>query len=189
MDIQEDKTSEESNLEKDSSGLLKEVFRTGVNHIEAQQVSLKQAGVNTINANTVSIDQGGVVNLNTETFSMTSGGVVFAQVQEANLTSSSAKVMVAGGSNQLKNSQALVLVSGNGSQLEQSSAAVLVTSHAKVDNASGVIFLIAKNVEGDVKTVFGPKESVFFGITAGFTWAIVNFIFHLIRKKRNPKKK
>jgi hypothetical protein len=73
-----------------------------------------------------------------------------------------------------------VLVSKGDVSAEQSGVGVLVTQHATLKQ-SGVVFLIAQRVEGDVRALFGPVASAVFGAAFGAAAAVV---FLLMRRKQ-----
>lgn len=161
-----------------------EIFRDSVDRIVAHEVTIRQGGATSIEADQAQIIQGGVAKVKADSFEVTSGGVMFAQTQDATLNNSSAKLLVAGGHTQLNNSQALLAVAGNGMELVQSGTTVLISPKVTLDKASGVVFLVAKDVHGDVNTAFGPRDSILFGLVAGATAAAVTLLVRLASRKK-----
>lgn len=50
--------------------------------------------------------------------------------------------------------------------MDQSGAVVIAAREVKADH-SGAVVVLASRVEGEVKTLFGPRESILLGIAAG----------------------
>jgi hypothetical protein len=63
----------------------------------------------------------------------------------------------------------------------------LVANQVALENDTSVVFLLSKNVEGDVTAQFGQKESVLFGIVAGIAAGIVILSGAMFGKKRKKK--
>jgi len=151
--------------------------------IIADSVLIRQGAVQSLEANSVAIRQGGVVISKAEQIELNSGGSVWSTGETVQLTNSSAVAMVSKGPSSLDMSGVQLLAAGGPVSMDQSAAGVLVSRDVAVEN-SAVVFLIAKNITGDVTPMFGPREAAVFGAVAGLVGAIVMIIARLFGKKR-----
>jgi hypothetical protein len=127
--------------------------------------------------------QGGAVKVEAEHLKMTQGGLIAAKTRKADLKASVSTLIVAEGPVHLDQSGAQVLATKGDVTMDQSGAVVLISRSVKAEH-SGATFLIAREVEGDIKTVFGPKESLIFGAAAGIAAGLTCFLFRLLNKSR-----
>jgi hypothetical protein len=75
------------------------------------------------------------------------------------------------------------VVAGGELTMDQSAAVVLVGNNVKAQN-SPIVFLFARNIEGNISTSFGPQESIIFGATAGLVAGAVFLLAQLFRQRR-----
>ena len=131
-----------------------------------RDVVIRQGGVTSVQAETVSVRQGGVVQLEAESVEMLQGGAVLAQTEQANLTASQAGLLYVRGDVNMEQAGAATLIAQGRVKMDQSGAVVMAANEVSADN-SGVVFLLAKQVTGQVRSLFGPRESILFGVAAG----------------------
>lgn len=155
----------------------------GVQNLNATSVTLRQGGVQNATAEKMLIRQGGVVKVKAENFEMVQGGAVLVQTSQASLTAANAVAVVAGAGVNLDQSAARVIVAGGEMNLDQSAALVMVGNTIKPKNSS-IVFLVARNVEGNVSTTFGPQESIIFGAAAGLVAGVVMLIASLFKRRK-----
>jgi hypothetical protein len=60
----------------------------------------------------------------------------------------------------------------------------MVANNVNVEGASGIVFLFARKVNGNVTTAFGPRESVLFGAVAGLVAGVMLMLGGLFRRKK-----
>jgi hypothetical protein len=65
--------------------------------------------------------------------------------------------------------------------MDQSGALILLSRSVKAEN-SGATFLIAREVQGDIRTTFGPRESLILGTVAGIVAGLTLAVFRMFRK-------
>ena len=145
-------------------------------------VLIRQGGAQTIEANQITIRQGGVVNSKAEHLIMNAGGSIFSQANTIELNNSTAGILLTKGESNLDQSSVQVFAAGGEVKMDQCAAAVLAARDVEVKN-SAVVFLIAKNVNGPVNPMFGPREAVVFGAVAGIVGGIAVLLGRLFRKK------
>ncbi len=71
--------------------------------------------------------------------------------------------------------------------MSQSGAVVMFARDVHADK-SGVAFLIARKIEGDVSVMFGPRDSVLFGAVAGLVAGLVMLVGGQMRRRRKTGK-
>ena len=164
-----------------------EISMGGANRVQAKEAIFRQAGANHVVADQVQVRQGGIVKLDSNSLEITSGGVGYASVQDAAFNNSSAGAVIAKGAVRMDLSGAQVMVAGKGVEMDQSGAVLMVSPKVTMDNGSNTVFLFSAKVDGEINTVFGPKESVLFGIVAGVAASVVFMVSALFRKKRKKE--
>ena len=125
-----------------------------------------QGGTRSIHAEQVTIRQGGVVGVNTNSLTVTMGGIVGVQANNASLTASNALGILARGEVALDQSGAGILAAGGKVNMDQCGTGALIAREVHAEK-SGVVFLLAGKVTGDVKTVFGTRGALTIGAVVG----------------------
>lgn len=158
------------------------IIQGGARNVQGTHVTLRQAGAQSITADSLVIRQGGVVKAQADQVDMLQGGIVFAKTQTANLTASQAGAILSEGNVTMEQAGAQMLLARGDVTMELSGAVVMAARNVKAEN-SGVVFLLASQVEGTVNTAFGPRESVIFGAVAGALAGLVLLLARLSRRK------
>lgn len=153
--------------------------------IIANQVVVRQGGAQSIEADHLIIRQGGAGKANATRLEVTQGFVGFMQTDAASMTASKAGVILAKGDTHVDQSVSQLFLSKGNVVVDQSALGALVSTEVKIENSS-TVFLIAKKVEGNVTTLFGPRESLVFGAIAGLVSGVVLLMSKYI--KRNKKR-
>jgi len=164
-----------------------EIYQGGANHIQAREVMLRQASANQVQADTVLVRQGGMATVTTTNLETNSSAMGYVQAQDASLCTSSVVAIVTGRDAELDQSAAQVMVVGGKVDMDQSVAALMIANEVSMDS-SNVVFLLAGKVEGDVRPVFGPKETILFGLISGFAAGAMVLTGILFGRKRKKKK-
>jgi hypothetical protein len=123
------------------------------------------------------------MNVKTESLDMLQGGAALIRTGQANLTASNAGVLINGGAVKMDQSAARVLVSGGEVSMDQSGSVLMIANSVRTQN-SGTVFLIARNVEGDVNPSFGPRESMMFGAVAGLVIGVLMLLGGFFKRLR-----
>ena len=158
------------------------IIQGGARNVKGTHVTLRQAGAQSITVDNLVIRQGGVVQARADRLEMLSGGIVLAQTQTATLTASQAGAVLSEGNVTMEQSGAQMLLARGDVTMEQSGAVAMIARNVKAEN-SGVVFLLASQVEGTVNAAFGPRESVIFGAVAGAVTGLVLLLARLSRRK------
>lgn len=158
------------------------ITQGGARNVQGTHVTLRQAGAQSVTAEDLVIRQGGVAKAEAEQLEMLQGGVGFAKTQTAGLTASQAGAVLSEGDVTLEQSGAQMLMARGDVTMDQSGAVAMMARNVKAEN-SGVVFLLANEVEGTVNAAFGPRESVIFGIVAGAVAGLVMLLAKLARRE------
>jgi hypothetical protein len=147
---------------------------------QANEIAVRQGAIRDARANRIEIRQGGIAKSNTDQLVLQEGAIGISQSKSAQITASRIGGMLIQGAATVDQSAARVVAAGGDVSLDQSLIGLTVARNARVQN-SGVFLLLAQHVDGDVKPVFGPRESIFFGAAAGISIAIMILLSKLIR--------
>jgi len=158
------------------------ITQGGARNVQATHVTLRQAGAQSVTADNLLIRQGGVMKAQADHLEMLQGGVGFARTQTADLTASQAGAVISEGQVTMEQSGAQMLMARGDVTMDQSGAVAMLARNVKAEN-SGVVFLLANEVEGTVNAAFGPRESVIFGVVAGAVAGLVLLLAKLARRE------
>jgi hypothetical protein len=173
----ENQQPENQGMEQESS----EVNREAVRDVYGQNVTIRQGGMQSAKGDRITVRQGGILKAEAENLELVQGGVVLLRTQTASINASNAGIIFSGGDVNMDLSAAKVLVSGGNVTMDQSASVLMVANKLETPSAS-TVFLIARNVEGNVTTTFGQRESVLFAVVAGLVTGIVLSVAKLFRK-------
>ncbi len=172
--------NETDNNQRDSVN----IHRGGAQNVNADYVTIRQGGAQSVKADHLEVRQGGVMRATTEQFEVLQGGVGVVQTKSAHLTASQSGVIVAGSDVQMEQSGTRVLVAGGDVSLDQGMSVLTISPRVNMQD-SAAVFLLAKNVEGNVRPMFGPRESLLFGAVAGMVAGTIIMLGNLFRRKRH----
>jgi hypothetical protein len=151
--------------------------------IIGDSVLIRQGAAQSVEANTLTIRQGGVGISHAGQVDLNSGGSLWSTSDTMNLSNSSSAVLVSKGTSTIDQSAVQVLASAGSISMDQSAVGVMAARDVTIEN-SAVVFLIAKNVQGNVVPLFGPREAAIFGVLAGLVGSVVLIIAQFIGRKR-----
>lgn len=171
--------------DNETANTAEEFDRTGgvYQSVNAHTIIVRQGGVQTANSDQLTIRQGGVMNARTGHLELTQSSAGLVQTDNAQMNTSSATALVARGDILMDQSNAKILVAGGEVKMDQAASMLMVSNKVSMQN-SGTIFIFARQVEGDLKTVFGPKETVVFAVISGLIAGTMMMLGNLFRRKR-----
>jgi hypothetical protein len=158
------------------------ITQGGARNVQGTHVTLRQAGAQSVTADNLVIRQGGVVKAEADHLEMLQGGIGLARTQTAHLTASKAGAVLSEGQVTMEQSVAQMLMTRGDVTMEQSGAVAMVARNVKAEN-SGVVFLLASEVEGTVRAAFGPREPAIFGMVAGAVAGLMLLLAKLSRRE------
>jgi len=176
--------SSQNNQESDNQPSLNpEISNEISRRIIGNQVVVRQGGAQSIEADHLIIRQGGAAKANATRLDVTQGFVGYMQTDAASLTAAKAGVILAKGDTHMDQSLSQLFITKGNVTVDQSAFGALVAKDVKIESSSS-IFLIAKKVEGNVTTLFGPRESLLFGAITGLVGGVVLLMSKYIKRKR-----
>jgi hypothetical protein len=175
--------SENQEMETPNEPGNSDVSGESVRDVYGQNVTIRQGGMKNVKGDHITVRQGGMLKADAESIELFQGGVGLVRTQTANFTASNAGIVVAGSEVSMDQSATRILVAGGNVTMDQSAAAVLVANNLTTPSAS-TVFLIAKNVEGNVTTKFGQRESILFAVVSGLVMGVVLSIASLFKKRK-----
>lgn len=143
----------------------------------ADIVNLEGGEIGTVEAEMVRIHQGGARRVVATDVGLRSGGAGVITAESAGMQLSGAMAL-RGDLVSMERSAAGVLIADN-ARLAQSRVGMTITRNAQLDGGSS-IFLLAREVNGPVRTVFDTRGSLLAGLTAGIATALVLFVSRLL---------
>jgi hypothetical protein len=131
------------------------VSRGGVSQVVARSVNVRQGGIGRVDAEEVFVEQGGIGAVRGDRVSVELGGIGAVLAGEARVTQGAVGTVVA-----------------RSAAVEQSVIRTLVAADVHVDRPTGVLFLLAARVSGDVRPVLDWRGALAFGAAAGLVLGI-----------------
>ena len=138
---------------------------------EAKNVNIVQSGASRVRGDHVSIKQGGTIVVDARQLELFQGGVVYARGDQLDMKASQAGVVLARGPAEIEQTAAGLVATAGPVHLEQSASGIVLGREVQM-NRSASVFVIAKNISGQFRALFGPKESLLFAIVAGLAAGI-----------------
>jgi hypothetical protein len=138
----------------------------GADTIEAGIVTVQQGGANLIKADRVDIKQGGAGRVEAQEITVRQGGIGLARGERVSVELGG--VGAALGTNvELHQGFSRFLAARESVRMEQSGAMTVIADKVEMAPQSGVVFLIARHVQGPVNTLFDWRAAVAFGAAFG----------------------
>lgn len=136
-----------------------------------RNVNIVQGGATRVQGDRVSIKQGGIVTVDARQMELFQGAVVYARGDSLKMSASQAGVVLARGPAEIEQGATGTVIAAGSVNLDKSAAGVVIARDVQIEQSASV-FLIAKNITGQVKTLFGTRESLLFGLVAGLAGGI-----------------
>ena len=149
-----------------------EVEGAHIGSIQAQQVDLRQSAAETINSAQTTARFSAVGRSTSESAGVEFSAIGLAKAGDVQMKGSAAGFIVAEDGVNMDLSRSQVILSRGNVVMDKSVAVVAGARKIKAEN-SNIIFLVTGKVEGDVKPLFGPRESLIFGAVAGLVGGIL----------------
>jgi hypothetical protein len=133
--------------------------------VSGETISVTQGGVETVTATTVEVRQGGIGRAQATDIAVSQGGIGLARGDRVSVE--------LGGIGAALANEVHVTQSGVGSivardvRIEQSAVRMLVANNVQSTKTTGVLFLVARKVEGDVRTLLDWRGAIAFGAAFG----------------------
>jgi hypothetical protein len=119
-------------------------------------VAVRQRGIGVVEATTVSVTQGGILAARADEIAINQGGLGGGLTGKLELSQSAAGTVLAGDA-----------------RIEQSFVRMLIARDVVVEARSGVLFLVARRVEGDVRALMDWRGALAFGAAFGLVASLM----------------
>jgi hypothetical protein len=155
------------------------IVQGGAQTIEAGSVTLQQGGAQSVRADRVDIRQGGAGRVEGGEVSVRQGAIGVAQGERIHLEMGA--IAVAIGTNvEVHQGFARFVGARESARLEQAGAMTVIANRVDMAPQSGAVFLIAREVHGDARSVFDWRASAAFGAA----FAVVLTLLRSVRARR-----
>ncbi len=151
--------------------------------VNANTVTVRQGVVKIINADVLVVRQGSVLKAESKQLEMSQSAVALVRSDTAELTTSRAAAVVAGGDVHIDQGSTKVVLARGDVHLDQAASVAVLARSVRSEN-SATVFLLANKIEGDVRTAFGTRESVIFGAVAGVVASIIMLVANMIKARK-----
>jgi hypothetical protein len=136
------------------------LHRTGSDAVSAVNIDVSQGGIGRAQATDIALSQGGIGLARGERVSVEMGAIGAAFGSEVRLTQGAAGSILA-----------------RDVRIEQAGVRTIVANHVTAERTTGVVFLLARRVDGDVRAVLDWRGALAFGAAFGL-------IVGLLRRRR-----
>lgn len=133
--------------------------------VSAETVVIRQAGAQAVNATNVDLVQGGIGRARATDIAVSQGGIGAARGDRVSVEIGAIGVAMGGEVRLTQGAAGAVLA--REARVEQAVVRTLVANEVTVERTTGVLVLIARRVEGDVRTVLDWRGALAFGAAFG----------------------
>ncbi len=143
---------------------------------------LGQGGAREVTAERIEIRQGGAGRAQGTEITVRQGGIGLAQAERISLEMGAIGAAV-GGDVELRQGVSRLTAARGSIRMEQSGALAVLANRVEIGRQSGVVFLFARDVHGDVRPLFDWRAGLAFGAGAALVAAATRL---LPRRGRDP---
>ena len=133
--------------------------------LSADALTIRQGGVQTANAKTIDVSQGGIGRAYASDIAVSQGGVGFARGDRVSVEMGGIGAAFAGEVHVTQGAAGNVLA--RDVRIEQAGVRMIVANNVHAERTTGVLFLIARRVDGDVRAVLDWRGALAFGAAFG----------------------
>jgi hypothetical protein len=123
---------------------------SGAAVVNARTVDVRQGGIGRVQAVDVAVSQGGIGLARAERVSVEMGGIGLALANDVRVTQGGVNAILA-----------------RDVRIEQAGVRTIVANNVRVEQRTGVFLMIARHVEGDVRTLLDWRGAIAFGAALG----------------------
>jgi hypothetical protein len=136
-----------------------------------ESVTVTQGGIQTATAEMVHVRQGGIGRADAQDIAVTLGGIGLARADRVSVELGG---MGAGIGRDVRLTQgAANLIVGRDVAVQQSLVQTVAAANVRFERPSVVVFLLARRVEGSVRTLFDWRSAIAFGAVAGVVMSVL----------------
>ena len=145
--------------------------------VEGEFVKVSQSRVRNVEGGHIEMEQIFALSIDGEKIEASQGAVALISGNDVSMNQSVCMV-AAGNRNSLKHSFVPVSLTREKTSLKKSAACIIGANTVKAENSAAVLVL-AKNIDGNLNTLFDWKSAAAFGAVLGGIWGM----FTLLRKR------
>jgi hypothetical protein len=138
-------------------------------------VSLDSSGAAIVNARTVDVSRGGIGRVQAVDVAVTQGGIGLARAERVSVEMGGIGLAIGGDVRVTQGGVSNILA--RDVTIEQAGVRTIVANNVKVERTTGVFVMIARHVEGDVRTILDWRGAIAFGAAFGV-------VLSLFRRRR-----
>jgi hypothetical protein len=136
-----------------------------------ESVTVTQGGIQVATADTVHVRQGGIARADAQDVAVTMGGIAIARADRVSVELGG---IGAGIGRDVRLTQgAANLMIGRDVAVGQSLVQTVAAANVRFERPSIVVFLLARRVEGSVRTLFDWRSAIAFGAVAGLVMSVL----------------
>lgn len=160
-----------------------EINQGAADSVQATDVTVRMGGVRDVRGQIVSIRQGAAVIINSERVDVVQGAVGLVRSSEASLGPGTSSGAVLADNVKMEQAAAQLMLARENVEMQQS-AAMIVAGQTVTARNSAALFLVANNVEGDVRVMMDRQAAMSLGAALG---AVVG-VFVVLRRVLGGRK-
>jgi hypothetical protein len=138
-------------------------------------VSLDSSGAAIVNARSVDVSRGGIGRVQAVDVAVTQGGIGLARAERVSVEMGGIGLAIGGDVRVTQGGVSTILA--RDVTIEQAGVRTIVANNVKVERTTGVFVMIARHVEGDVRTILDWRGAIAFGAAFGV-------VLSLFRRRR-----
>ena len=130
-----------------------------------ESLTIRQGGLEEANARTIDISQGGIGRATADDIAISQGGIGFARGDRVSVEMGGIGAAI-GGEVRLTQGVAGTILARD-VRVEQAGVRTILANHVHIERTTGVLFLIARRVDGNVRAVLDWRGALAFGAAFG----------------------
>jgi hypothetical protein len=130
-----------------------------------ESLTIRQGGLEEANARTIDISQGGIGRARADDIAISQGGIGFARGDRVSVEMGGIGAAIAGEVRLTQGGAGTILA--RDVRVEQAGVRTIIANHVHIERTTGVLFLIARRVDGNVRVVLDWRGALAFGAAFG----------------------
>lgn len=139
---------------------------SGADRVEAESVSVVRGAIGTADAGTIDVQQGGIGQANATDIAVSQGGIGFARGGRVSIEMGAVGAAIGDDVRVTQGMSGIVAAQGE-AIVDQSFVSTLIADRVTMRQPSGVVLLIARQVDGNVRPLLDWRGAVAAGAVAG----------------------
>lgn len=133
--------------------------------VRADALTIRQGGVEEATAGAIDVHQGGIGRARADDIAISQGAIGFARGDRVSVEMGAIGGAIGGDVRITQGAAGTILA--RDVRIEQAGIRTIIANHVHIERTTGVLFLIARRVDGDVRTVLDWRGALAFGAAFG----------------------